>query len=247
MSPIKCKSSFSDDEKLIAKRALKNQRQRERRRWAKQNQAKKKDFMTKTLYLEGELNVQQHSSWNLRQKIEFARNAYRFSSTPTKPAIQLFRTSLKTVQDMSRGVQATNLFAYLPPGFLIFFSYHACLRKPSTDPLQRNYQVQVGKCHYMVDPEPCTPYGLRNFVNCAIQASSTRLKKYSSSLRAITGQNIHIPSCEFLIGNYRNGPIIKIRYRFYYKVTQRVFPREELLTHPNYGGKHLYPETDIIR
>ena len=61
----------------------------------------------------------------------FARHGYRFASTPTKPAIQLFRTSLKAVKGTSRGVQATNHFAYLPPGFLIFFSYHACLCKPS--------------------------------------------------------------------------------------------------------------------
>ena len=61
MSPIKCKSSSSDDEKLIAIRALKHQRQ-ERRRWAKQKQAKRKDFIAKTLYIEEELNVQQYSS-----------------------------------------------------------------------------------------------------------------------------------------------------------------------------------------
>ena len=84
MSPIKSKNSLSDDEKLIAKRYLKNERQRKSK-----NLSKTKDFIAKSLYLEGELNVQQYNSWNLRQKIMFARNGYRFTSTSSKPAIQL--------------------------------------------------------------------------------------------------------------------------------------------------------------
>ena len=215
------------------------QRQPKRTRWAKQKQAKMKDFVAKSLYLEGELNVQQYN-------FTFARNGCRFTSTSSKPAMQLFRTSLKTIKGIYKGAQATNFFAYLPLGFLIFFSYHACLHKPSTDPMQRYHQVQVGKCDYLVDTESCTPYGLENFVKCAIQASSTKVKKYSDSLRATIGQKKHVPNCDYSIGNYRIVRIIRIRYPFYYKVTQRIFPGEELCTHPNYGGEHFYPDNDIV-
>ena len=70
----------------------------------------------------------------LPMKIKFAIIGYSFSSTPFKPAIQLFRTRLKTVSGMYRGVQATNL---------IFFSYFAWWHEAITASLPKYHQVPL--------------------------------------------------------------------------------------------------------
>jgi hypothetical protein len=136
---------------------------------------------------------------------------------------------------------------YLPKGFLIFFSFHSKVGTAVGTGLQRYYQVGIGRQNYLVDPEPRTRHGLGNFVNAAVACSSTKFRKYANSLRRITKQEMHIPNCQFSTGNSRNGRVVRLRYPFYYKVTKKVFPGEELLTEANYGGDHIYPTEDIIR
>ena len=58
-------------------------------------------------------------------------------------------------------------------------------------------------------------------------------------------QKMHIPNFYFFFDNHVNWRLIYTRYRFYYRVISKVYPREELLTMPNCGGENFYPDDDI--
>jgi len=99
----------------------------------------------------------------------------------------------------------------------------------------------------MVDPEPCTDYGMANFVNCAMESSQSGTRKYQNSLRRITGQEMHIPNVHLTVANWVNGKIMKTRFPSYYSVIKEVKPLEELLMLPKYGGGHIHPVQGIVR
>ena len=55
-----------------------------------------------------------YEKWQLPRKLKFAANGYRFYLKDGKPAIEMCKTSIKTVQSMNNGVRATDVLPYLP-------------------------------------------------------------------------------------------------------------------------------------
>jgi len=245
--PCNVSSLDEVDEKFQNSRFRDAKRKREKAKWARQVAARIPPEPATNNLSEGERNIIMYKNWSLRKKVKFAQQGYCFTNDKTKPVIRYFTTSLKTVRGMSRGVQATNVLPYLPIGFLIMFSWSTREPEFTTEGIQQYYQVGIGNSVYMVHPEPCTAYGMANFVNCAIESSHTGTRKYRNSLRRITGQEMHIPNVHLTVANWVNGKIMKTRFPFYYSVIKEVKPWEELLMLPKYGGDHNYPVDDIVR
>jgi hypothetical protein len=237
----------SSDEKLVDRRIKHINKKRNKTRWRREKARENGGLPPTVIVTLPERHVLQYKGWFLRDKIRFALNGYCFDSAPGRPAIRIFRTNLNAVKGMTKGVQATCVMSFLPEEFLIFFSISEQRPEPATEGIQVYYQVEVGQIHYMVDPEPTTCYGLGNFVNCAVDSSTTRTRKYTQSLWKNTSQEMHIANCAFSTGNHINGKLVQTKYPFYYRTIKKVYPGEELLTHPHYGGEHFYPENDIIR
>jgi len=240
-----------NDENVDEKRMVRCQKvvllKRGKARWERTKAARIPAEPLIKVVSEAERNLLRYSNWKFRDKVHFALRGYSFDVENARPVIQYFTTTIKTVEGMTTGVQATDVLPYLPEGFLIFFSWSEQRDHAATTGIEQYYQVAMGNTHYMIDPSPCTSYGMANFVNAALDCSSSTTKKYRRMLRRPSRQQMHIPNVKLVTANWRNGRVMRTRYPFYYMVTRRVEKWEELLMTANYGGDHHYPDSAIDR
>ena len=110
-------------------------------------------------------NLRAYSRMNLNQKYEFAFRGYAFENNPNHKAIYLDTTNMVTEPGYNRCIRAGTAFKKLPPSCIILFSKLAVTDVMSTGDAAR-YQVQLNETSFLQPhKDPCTPYGLAQFIN----------------------------------------------------------------------------------
>jgi hypothetical protein len=183
----------------------------------------------------GTSNLARYNQMRMAEKIQFARNGYRFPDNPY-PAIRYCRTVFKTKVGRDRGIQALRLFPYLPVGFVLLFSKLDVVDRASDDPVQSCYQSSLpGGRFLLMHTEPTEPYGLANFVNCPLKAEMTP----EEAQKRIVKQNMRVAKCRYIHSNasFMSEEDVD-QFPAYLKVIEKVYPGEELLV--AYGAAYRY-------
>ena len=127
---------------------------------------------------------------NLDQKYEFAFAGYVFDKYPNHRAIYLDRTNMATEEGFDRCIRVGTAFKKLPRGFIILFSKLEVTDVMSTGNAAR-YQIELIDGPYLQPhTDPCTPYGLAQFINCCLSSSWTT--------DWIAGQNMQTKQCKLI-------------------------------------------------
>ena len=175
-------------------------------------------------------NLRAYHRMNLDQKYEFAFRGYVFEKYPNHLAIYLGKTNMTTEQGFDRCIRVGTAFKKLPPGFIILFSKLEVTDVMLTGDTAR-YQVQLNDGSFL-EPhtDPCTPYGLAQFINCCLSSSSTT--------DWIAGQNMQTKQCD-LITNLHHD--LRRDYKnispAYVKVIANIKQDDELLLPSGYGDR----------
>ena len=175
-------------------------------------------------------NLRAYLRMNLNQKYEFAFNGYIFDKYPNHPAIYLGTTNMTTEDRFNRCVRAGTAFKKLPPEFIILFSTLEVTDEESDGDAAR-YQVELlGGGYLQPHTDPCTPYGLAQFINCCL--SSRSITDW------IQGQSMQTKQCKFITQLH---PDLREDYKAispaYVKVTSSIKPDDELLLPSGYGDR----------
>jgi hypothetical protein len=177
-------------------------------------------------------NLERYKSMKMRGKICFARNGYSFANNPNEPAIEIFETGLDTPEGMNRGIRVGKGFPELPANFIILYSHNKVNTKKSTDN-QRHYQVEiVGKQYISLHTEPTEPFGLANFINCALQPSANP----ATAISPITNQDMRQAQCELKRSQTGFSKEMREKYPSYVKTMKKIPQGHELLM--RYGSSH---------
>ena len=176
-------------------------------------------------------NLRAYKKMNLNQKYEFAFGGYVFEKYPNHPAIYLSTTNMTTQAGFDRCIRAGTAFKKLPPGFIIPFSKLQVTNVKSKGDAAR-YQVHLTKTSFLqTHPDPCTSYGLGQFINCCLPEDSR--------IGCIDGQNMKVKQCELITIMH---PSLRADYKnlspAYVKVIANVKQHDELLLPSAYGGRH---------
>ena len=177
-------------------------------------------------------NLRAYCRMNLDQKYEFAFAVYVFDKYPNHRAIYLGTTNITTEHGFDRCIRVGTAFKKLPPGFIILFSKLEVTYVMSTGNAAR-YQVRLYNGSYLQPhTDPCTPYGLAQFVNCCLSLSLTT--------DWIAGQNMQTKQCE-LITNI--GRALRRDYNdispAYVNVVANIKQGDELLLPKGYGDRQM--------
>ena len=137
---------------------------------------------------------------------------------------------MTTEEGYDRCIRAGTAFKKLPPGFIILFSKLEVTDVMSTGDAAR-YQVKLNDTSYLQPhTDPCTPYGLAQFINCSLSSNS--------AIDWIEGQNMQTKQCELIT---KIGRVLRRDYRdispAYVKVIANVKQDDELLLPSGYGGR----------
>ena len=175
-------------------------------------------------------NLRAYLSMSLNQKYEFAFGGYVFDKYPNHPAIYMSTTNMTTDSGFNRCVRAGSAFKKLPPEFIILFSTLEVTDEESDGHTAR-YQVQLLNGKYLQPhTDPCTPYGLAQFINCCLSSRSRT--------NWIKGQSMQTKQCEFITQLH---PDLRRDYRAispaYVKVVSNIKPDNELLLPSGYGDR----------
>jgi hypothetical protein len=175
-------------------------------------------------------NLRTYRRMNLNQKYEFAFNGYIFDKYPNHPAIYLSTTNMTADPRFNRCVRAGSAFKKLPPEFIILFSTLE-VTDGQSDGDAALYQVELLNGGYLQPhTNPCTLYGLAQFINCCL--SSRSLTNW------IQGQSMQTKQCKFITQLH---PDLREDYKAispaYVKVTSNIKPDDELLLPSGYGDR----------
>ena len=175
-------------------------------------------------------NLRAYQQMNLNQKYEFAFRGYVFDKYPNHPAIYLRTTNMTTEDGFDRCVRAGTAFKKLPPEFIILFSKLEVTNEQSVGDAAR-YQVQLLNGTYLQPHrDPCTPYGLAQFINCCLSSNSRTDR--------INGQSMQTKQCEFITNLH---PDLRRDYKAispaYVKVVASIKQNDELLLPSGYGDR----------
>ena len=177
-------------------------------------------------------NLRTYLRMNLNQKYEFAFRGYVFEKYPNHRAIYLSKTNMTTERGFDRCIRVGTAFKKLPRGFIILFSKLKVTDVMSTGDAAR-YQVKLMNGSYLQPhTDPCTSYGLAQFINCCLSSNSTT--------NLIEGQNMQTKQCELITnlhhdlrGDYKNiSPA-------YVKVVVSIKQDDELLLPSGYGDRTM--------
>jgi hypothetical protein len=200
-------------------------RESEKRRLKRQAAARAR---TMQMYSE---NLETYRAMNLDQKYEFAFRGYVFEKYPKHKAIYMDFTNMTTQAGYDRCVRAGTAFEKLPEGFIVLFSKLEVSNVKSKGDAAR-YQVELTKTSFLQPhTDPCTSYGLAQFINCCLPENST--------IDWIEGQNMKVKQCELITNiDHRLRPDYKNLSPAYVKVIAKVKQHHELLLPSRYGGRH---------
>ena len=123
----------------------------------------------------GEENLKTYNSWLLPDKLAFAMNNYRFPNNPGDPAVEVFQSTIRMSEGMSRGIKVGEALPYLPKNFVLALAWHSIVDIPSTDPIQSCYQVIRSRERILLLESSILPdhsYGLGNLVKAAISCTN---------------------------------------------------------------------------
>jgi hypothetical protein len=209
------------------------QRKKKGRSYRKSRYAK--DNEVRRIKTAGASNLARYNRMRMAEKIQFARNGYRFPDN-RYPAIRYCRTVFKTKIGRDRGIQALRLFPYLPVGFILLFSKLDVVDEKSVDPVQSCYQSSLpGGRYLLMHTEPTEPYGLANFVNCPLKADMTP----EEAQKRLVRQNMRVAKCRYIHSNTSFMTEEEVEeFPAYLKVIEKVHPGEELLA--AYGASYRY-------
>ena len=182
-----------------------------------------------------EMQSENHRAYrklNLNQKYEFAFRGYVFEKYPNHPAIYLSNTNMTTEPGFNRCIRVGTAFKKLPPGFIIPFSKLEVTNVRSTGDTAR-YQVELpDRLYLQPHTDPCTPYGLAQFINCCLSSTSTT--------DWIAGQNMQTKQCELIT---KIGRALRRGYKnispAYFKVISSIKQNDELLLPSGYGDRQM--------
>ena len=118
-----------------------------------------------------------YESWKLPEKLQFAANGHTFNLKHGKPAIELYKTTIKTVRNMSNGVRVTDFLR-----FIIIFSHLGTAKEFVRRKPHRFYQIKVGQTVYLMHTKPYNASCLGNFINAALRVSGDFGKAYRKHL-----------------------------------------------------------------
>ena len=184
-----------------------------------------------------EENLKTYNSWLLPDKLAFAMNNYRFPNYPDVPAIEVFESTIRMSEGMSRGIKVGEALPYLPKNFILALAWHSIVDTPSSDPIQSCYQVKLPHKRILLLETSVVPdhtYGLGNLVNAAISHTNRNSAEYQSAVHEITDQNLGDAQCIFAYPKNRN---LKNLHPSYVKVVRDVPRGHELLMPRGYGDR----------
>ena len=175
-------------------------------------------------------NLRAYLRMNLDQKYEFAFRGYVFEKYPNHRAIYLSKTNMTTERGFDRCIRVGTAFKKLPRGFIILFSKLEVTDVMSTGDAAR-YQVKLMNGSYLQPhTDPCTSYGLAQFINCCLSSNSTT--------DLIEGQNMQTKQCELITNLHRD---LREDYKnispAYVKVIISTKQDDELLLPSGYGDR----------
>ena len=135
-------------------------------------------------------NLRTYLRMDLNQKYEFAFRGYVFEKHPNHRAIYLDTTNMTTEQGFDRCIRVGTAFKKRPRGFIILFSKLEVTDVMSTGNAAR-YQIELIDGPYLQPhTDPCTPYGLAQFINYCLSSSWTT--------DWIAGQNMQTKQCKLI-------------------------------------------------
>ena len=175
-------------------------------------------------------NLRAYRNMNLNQEYEFAFGGYVFDKYPNHPAIYMSTTNITTEFGFNRCVRAGTAFKKLPPEFIILFSKLEVTNEQSDGDAAR-YQVKLLDGTYLQPHrDPCTSYGLAQFINCCLSSRS--------KTNWIEGQSMQTKQCKFITNLH---PDLRSDYKAispaYVKVVASVKQNDELLLPSGYGDR----------
>ena len=176
-------------------------------------------------------NLARYRSLLFDQKIEFALRGYIFPDQEDNPAIYIGKTSIRMPDGSDRCVRAGKLFEALPVGFVILYSTLEITDQPTSDELQKCYQVRLqGKKFLQAHPDPVTDHGVGQFINNVVSRDAEGQLKRKSKQRMCEG------NCEIRYPNRHMSPQNRLDFPAHVIVVKDVKPHQELLCH--YGSGH---------
>ena len=184
-----------------------------------------------------EQNLKTYNYWLLPDKLVFAMNNYRFPNNPDVPAVEVFESTIKMIEGMSRGIKVGEALSYLPKNFILALAWHSIVDTPSTDPIQSCYQVKLPRERILLLETSVIPdrsYGPDNLVNAAISHTNRNSAEYQSAVHEITDQSLGDAQCIFA---YPKSSNLKNLHPSYVKVVRDVPIEHELLMPRSYGDR----------
>ena len=209
----------------------------EKRRKIDANKARLK-YQLKKAREQQQARLRRYEQLNLRGKIEYAENGYRFGDE--EPAIELCQTIFNAPENMGRGIRVGKSLGKLPIGFMILYSHYEKTAELATD-IQRFYQVAIpGNLYMRCHNNQVAAYGLANFINSALR----RKDDVSLALRAnaVTQQNMKKSQCDLVWSTSGFDDQLKDTYPAYVKVVKPIPQGHEVLM--RYGAKYRLGSVD---
>ena len=138
---------------------------------------------------------------------------------------------MATEENYDRCVRAGTAFEKVPEVFILLLSKREVTDVKLTGKAAR-YQVFLTRTSYLQpDRNPCTPYGLVQFINCCLPEKST--------INWIGGQSMKTKQCEIVNHLYHE---LKPEYTdispAYVRTATEIKQGDEFLLPSGYGGRH---------